>query len=206
MVELVNHREGARPYPFQWNACLARYWETCQEQAYSVDGSKLKTPHWVRGFWERHLRKTMPSYLWKVLSMQPYFWPGPLSFPPHEKRRSWLIALGLRSSWIWKNVWWSTFSELDVERNPLYIERTIRHGSIHSKQLSAARLRASMVMSHGELVLSLLPVGERTLFFSENQNFLILYAFISGNFDCSPPNCKPERSEGWAKSSYLSIK
>ena len=27
----------------------ARYWETCQEQAYSVDGSKLKTPHLVRG-------------------------------------------------------------------------------------------------------------------------------------------------------------
>lgn len=33
---------------FVWNSQILG-WETCQEQAYSVDGSKLKTPHLVRG-------------------------------------------------------------------------------------------------------------------------------------------------------------
>ena len=75
----------ARPHPLIEMECLfgtARYWETCQEQASSVDGSKLKTPHLVRGV---HVckEKTMPFTtwsLWKVWSMQPYL--GSPFFPP----------------------------------------------------------------------------------------------------------------------------
>ena len=50
----MKHRDGARPHPLKWNALFGTArdfsFETCQEKAsYSVDGSKLKTSHLVRG-------------------------------------------------------------------------------------------------------------------------------------------------------------
>lgn len=85
----------------------------------------------------------------------------------------------------------STFSELDVERDlNLYIKpyREARLHTIHSKPLLAARLRAPMIMSHRELVLSQLQVGPSIC--QSETTFLCPKAAWR-----SPPNLKPERSE-----------